>query len=160
VSLYWIKSIDSFRLAIAARPRGGDWLGDDLSRLKASGVDILVSMLTPPEMEELGLIQEHEECRTCVMEYLNFPIDDRTVPKIVQVFNLFVDQVAGQLKSGKAVAVHCRAGIGRSSLLTACVLIRLGLTPAAAWDLIQSARGCPVPDTPEQKSFVERIAAR
>jgi hypothetical protein len=37
------------RLAIVPRPRGGDWLADEVARLKAAGVDILVSMLEPAE---------------------------------------------------------------------------------------------------------------
>src|SRR5262249_33302539 len=101
-----------------------------------------------------------ESSRACGMEYLNFPVDDRTVPQNLHEFELFVDRVAAEVSSGRAMAVHCRAGIGRSSMLAACVLIRLGLSPDAAWELIQSARGCPVPDTPEQRSFVERFATR
>lgn len=160
MSLYWINDSGSLRLAIAARPRGGDWLGDDLRRLRSSGIDILVSMLTPGEIEELRLIMEQESCRECGIEYLNFPINDRTVPGNVQDFDFFVDRIATELNAGKAIAVHCRAGIGRSALLAASVLVRLGLTPAVAWNLIQNARGCPVPDTPEQRNFVESFAGR
>jgi hypothetical protein len=80
LSLYWINT-ESYRLAIAARPRGGDWLGDDLRRLKNSGVDVLVSMLTQNEMKELGLLLEQEECRACGIEYLNSPIEDRGLPE-------------------------------------------------------------------------------
>ncbi len=84
MSLYWINT-ESYRLAIAARPRGGDWLGDDLRRLKNSGVDVLVSMLTQNEMKELGLLLEQEECRACGIEYLNSPdFNDPTVIKITE----------------------------------------------------------------------------
>jgi protein-tyrosine phosphatase len=159
VALYWIKNADSLRLAIAARPRGGDWLGDDLARLKNSGIEVLISMLTQNETEELGLLLEREGSGACGIDYLNFPIDDRTVPRNVQEFHLFVDHIAAQLKAGKAIAVHCRAGIGRSSMLAACALIRLGLTSTSALDLIQKGRGLSVPDTPEQRTFIERFGA-
>lgn len=157
MSLYWINA-KSLRLAIAARPRGGDWLGDDLRRLKNSGVDVLVSMLTKNEMKELGLLLEQEECRAYGVEYLNFPIEDRGLPEDISRFKEFVEQIATRTKEGKAVAIHCRAGIGRSSLLLCSVLVQLGFTRDQVWGLVQEARGCPVPDTLEQKAFVERFA--
>lgn len=156
MSLYWINA-KSLRLAIAARPRGGDWLGDDLRRLKNSGVDVLVSMLAQNEMRELGLMLEQEECCACGMEYRNFPIEDRGLPGDISRFKEFVDQIATGAKEGKSVAIHCRAGIGRSSLLLCSVLVQLGFTCNQAWGLVQDARGCPVPDTSEQKAFAERF---
>jgi protein-tyrosine phosphatase len=157
LSLYWIDNTNSFRLAIVARPRGGDWLGDEIRRLQGSEVQVLVSMLTPGEMEELALTQEQEECCACGIEYLNFPIEDRAVPKNVIEFKKFVDQIATRVKEGKSVAIHCRAGIGRSSLLACSVLVSLGSACSQAWLLVQKARGCSVPDTREQKDFVEAL---
>ena len=52
---FWIK-IEGVRLAIAPRPRGGDWLEDDVRLLQRAGVDVIVSALTPVEAEELGLL--------------------------------------------------------------------------------------------------------
>jgi protein-tyrosine phosphatase len=60
------------------------------------------------------------------------------------------------LAEGKAVGVHCRAGIGRSSLIAAALLIQNGVSPETAFLTIQEARGCPVPDTVEQRNWVER----
>lgn len=115
-------------------------------------------MLTPAEMEELVLTQEQEECCACGIEYLNFPIEDRAIPTNVIEFKKFVDQIATRVKEGKSVAIHCRAGIGRSSLLACSVLIRLGVASPQAWLLVQNARGCSVPDTNEQRRFVEALA--
>jgi hypothetical protein len=42
-------------LAIVLRPRGGDWLDDEVDRIKRAGVDVLVSMLQADEAAELGL---------------------------------------------------------------------------------------------------------
>lgn len=158
MSLYRIDCSNSYRLAIAARPRGGDWLHDELQRMQNSGVQTLVSMLTQSEIEELGLLQEKEECQICGLEYLNFSIEDRAVPGDVYEFKRFVDQVATRVKEGKSVAIHCRAGIGRSSLLACSVLVRLGVTRSQSWLLIRKARGCSVPDTTEQERFVEVLS--
>jgi len=155
VSLYWINDVPSGRLAIFARPRGGDWLGDDLQRLRSAGVEIVVSMLTRDETEELGLNREQEECGECGIEFLNFPIEDRGLPNDVVGFRKFADELSSRMKRGQSIAIHCRAGIGRSSMMACAVLLSLGVRCEDALRLVQAARGCTVPDTPEQRSFVE-----
>ncbi len=54
--------------------------------------------------------------------------------------------------------IHCRAGIGRSGMLAACVLVKAGLDPEAALQRVSEARGCPVPDTEEQRAWVFAFA--
>jgi protein-tyrosine phosphatase len=58
------------------------------------------------------------------------------------------------LDQGKHVAVHCWAGVGRSSLIAAALLVRRGTAPEAAWARIAEARGLPVPETDEQRAWV------
>ena len=45
--IYWIGHDEHPHLAIVARPRGDDWLEEDLANLKRGGIEILVSLLTP-----------------------------------------------------------------------------------------------------------------
>ena len=59
-----------------------------------------------------------------------------------------------QLWEGKSVAIHCRQGVGRSALLSACVLALLGVDPGEGFQRIAAARKCPVPDTEEQRAWV------
>ena len=59
---YWIKN-EGFRLAIIPRPRGQDWLADDIGALRNAGVDIVVSALTPAETEEWGLRERKSPLR-------------------------------------------------------------------------------------------------
>jgi hypothetical protein len=40
------------------RPRGGDWLADELRDLARAGVEVVVSMLSDAEAAELELAQE------------------------------------------------------------------------------------------------------
>jgi hypothetical protein len=110
---------DAFRLAIIPRPRGQDWLLDDIRFLQRAGVDVIVSALTASENAELGLVDESQYCQSSGVEYLSFPIEDRSVPGSFSEFEGLVRCVAEYLRGGKAVAVHCRAGIGRSSMIVA-----------------------------------------
>lgn len=154
-ALYWVRDTD-IRLAIVPRPRGQDWLADDLRALREHGIDTLVSLLTSEESCELGLSEEARYCGEVVINFLVFPIPDRSVPSSVADFSKFVTLVESELRNGKGVGIHCRAGIGRSSLLAACLLMRHGYTAEVAFDAIALSRGCPVPDTAEQRQWVER----
>ena len=156
---YWINT-ERVRLGIMARPRGHDWLADDVRLLKSSGVDVIVSALTAPESEELGLEQEAACCSDEGILFLSFPIEDRSVPASLPDFNALVSAVNEHLGSGKAVAVHCRAGIGRSSLIAACLLLRNGVSVDSAFRAIGISRGCQVPDTLEQRRWVEYFSAQ
>jgi protein-tyrosine phosphatase len=117
---------------------------------------VIVSALTPTETEELGLLEEAECCHTNGIRFLSFPIEDRSVPSSSSSFSELLDSLKASLGEGKAVGVHCRAGIGRSSLIAAALLMQYGLSPEGAFLTVQEARGCPVPDTVEQRNWVER----
>ena len=119
-----------------------------------AGVDVLVSALTSAEVQELGLNEEARECAQHGLIFISFPIEDRSLPASPTHFAALVDQLSEYSASGKAVAVHCRAGIGRSSLIAACVLVKKGASPDSAFRAIEESRGCPVPDTPEQRQWV------
>jgi hypothetical protein len=51
------------RLAILPRPRGGDWLEDEVRGRRAAGVDVIVSLLTSDEVTNLDLAQERCLCQ-------------------------------------------------------------------------------------------------
>lgn len=157
MNLYWIAS-DQIRLAIAPRPRGDEWLADDVRSLKEAGVDVLVSALTRSEAEELGLTSEEGCCRRSGLEFLSFPVEDRSVPAKLDTFDTLLNNLKQRLGNGKRVAVHCRAGIGRSAIIVACLLMRNGFSSKAAFLAIEKARGLSVPDTEEQRRWVEQYS--
>ena len=76
---YWIEA-GSCRLAILPRPRGWDWLPDDIAAARRDGVDVIVSALTEAENHELGLTEEAQYCKESAIEFLSFPIEDRSLP--------------------------------------------------------------------------------
>jgi protein-tyrosine phosphatase len=145
-------------LAIAPRPRGGDWLADDIHALSSEGVEVLISTLTAGERTELGLVDEERLARDQGLDFVWFPIEDRSVPASVPATAELVERVRSDLTQGKAVAIHCRSGIGRSSLLSAAVLAASGIDVSGAFKQIERARGLAVPDTTEQRAWVERFA--
>lgn len=154
---YWIDGPWKGRLAIVPRPRGGDWLEDEIHSWREAGLDTIVSLLTPPEIEELDLRQEEHLAHTQNIDFISFPIPDREVPASSESTIALAHQLEAALTSGKRVGLHCRQGIGRSSLIAACVLISSGQSAAEAFEAITTARGRAVPDTVEQKEWVNSL---
>jgi protein-tyrosine phosphatase len=158
--LFWIEGVREGRLAVLPRPRGGNWLENEVRSLRASGVDVLVSLLTWEETAELDLVDEAACCAAAGIEFVSFPFADRGVPTSAPDALALVRRLAALVAGGRAVAVHCRQGVGRSAVIATGVLVSLGETPEAAFDRIARARRRPVPDTPQQREWVQRFAGR
>lgn len=156
--LYWINGPWRGRLAIAARPRGNDWLHDEINAWKASGIDTVVSFLTAEEERDLGLEEESKLCQASGIAFLSFPIEDRSVPSDRGAVARLIEEIEKDLAKGKNVALHCRQGLGRSAMLASCVLVSAGMEPEAAFERIGHARHSPVPETAEQRSWVIQFA--
>jgi protein-tyrosine phosphatase len=117
------------------RPRGGDWLTDDIDFIQRAGIQVIASALTPGEMEELALTEEQSCCVKRRIKFYGFPVEDRSVPQTPLSFNTFIERLNIELQAGLSIAIHCRAGIGRSSLIAACLLIRRGFLRKMHCDL-------------------------
>ncbi|MGH9604703.1 MAG: protein-tyrosine phosphatase family protein [Terracidiphilus sp.] len=150
----WIGADPSIALAIVLRPRGGEWLRDELLRIERNGVQTLVSLLEPHEAELLGLAEEGPLAEEIGMEFLSHPIRDTRLPSSVAAFRSFAGGLADRLRGGDRIGVHCRASIGRATVAAACTLIHLGWQPGDAVAAVEKARCCPVPDTEEQLRWI------
>jgi protein-tyrosine phosphatase len=153
--LYWIKPLAPARLAMAPRPRAGEWLQEELAGWRAAGVDTVVSLLEAAELRELDLSAEEALSTDLGMRYVSFPIPDRGIPASRRQALELAQDLARQLLEGRGVVIHCRAGIGRSGLMAACVLVALGHRPGEVFAMLTAARGLEVPDTPEQARWVQ-----
>ena len=158
VEIYWVDSASPGRLGIMPRPRGGDWLEDEVVSLRRSGADVVVSLLEREEIEELEIEKEASFCEAHGLTYITFPIPDRDVPSSERDTLRLIRSLASHLREGRSVVVHCRQGVGRSALVAASVLVLGGLPVDEAFTNVENARGCQVPDTPEQRAWVARFA--
>jgi protein-tyrosine phosphatase len=158
--LYWIGGPWPGKLAISARPRGGDWLEDEISGWRNAGVEAVVSLLTPQENKDLQLSKESKLAQTHGLRFVSLPIEDRGVPPSWEDASRAIAKATDILQQGKNVAVHCRQGIGRSGMLAAALLIRSGSTPGDALAQISGARGLTVPETPEQMAWIQEFSMR
>ncbi len=154
--IYWINEaqIGHQRIGTMARPRGNDWLTGEMKGLKSRGVDGLVCLLTLAEMKELKLTEEAALCRQSEMEFYHFPIEDINVPQSKRAFLNLVTQLTHKVREGQRLVMHCRMGIGRSSLLAGAIMIQLGYAGKDVFDIIGQYRGLRVPDKEMQKEWL------
>ncbi|WP_089900105.1 protein-tyrosine phosphatase family protein [Chitinophaga arvensicola] len=143
------------RLGIMARPRGNDWLESEILHLKQQGVKVLVSLLETHEVKELELRKEESYCTQHGVAYINFPIKDRGIPENSLGTTAFLQSLAAEIDAGHAVCIHCRMGIGRSSLIAGGVLLLKGHPFKGLLDKISRLRDLKVPDTTEQEQWLQ-----
>lgn len=154
VKSYPIKGPWPGELAIIPRPRGGDWLDDEVRVLKDGGFEIVVSLLTREENEELGLIREASLVRNHGLQFLNYSIPDLGVPSSRDTAREFLEALYQDLMAGRNIAVHCRGSIGRSGLVASGLLVLSGIDPIEAFRQVTTARGFSAPETAEQRDWV------
>src|SRR5262245_30481104 len=145
--LYWIDGPWPGKLAVAARPRGGDWLENEIAGWHSAGIKRVLSLLTAEEERELDLSDEGDRVTAQGMKFTAFPILDLGVPNSETEMTAVVEEIDADLAAGKNVVVHCRGGIGRSGLLASCLLIARGESPKKAMAKASEARGVPVPES-------------
>lgn len=114
--MFWITAPAPGRRATMPRPRGGDWLADDLAALRAAGVDTLVALITPAEAAELGLSAEAELARAAGLDFQPFPIPDLTTPPLDPATAAFIAglraaRLGGPLRRRASVGVERRQRI-------------------------------------------------
>ena len=151
--VFWIPIEAPGRLGILPAPRGGPSLVNEIAALRGEGVDTLISLLTPSEIDQLDLEHEAAFCRQVGIEPLEFPIRDTGGPPLDDDTAAFIDSLAERVCESRSVAIHCRLAIGRASTIAAATLVRLGMDPDVAFKVIGRARGREVPDSPHQRRW-------
>ena len=129
---------------------------DGFDALREAGVTHVVSLLPEDQAVALGMAEEAVFCAGAGLRFRNFPIADFGVPER-DAFAVLVQEICGWLAQGAQVAVHCRAGIGRSGTLAACVKVAQGMEPAEAMAVVSAARGVAIPETAAQRDFVTQF---
>jgi protein-tyrosine phosphatase len=157
--LYWINGPWPGKLAIAARPRGGDWLEDEMRGWQDAGIGTVLSLLTAEEEQDLDLSKEAQIARDAGLRFASLPILDRQVPSSPSEVAPILGELDTKLASGKNAVIHCRQGVGRSGMIAACLLVLRGIDPDAAVRELEKVRRTAVPETVEQRRWIDLFAS-
>ncbi|VAW71136.1 hypothetical protein MNBD_GAMMA12-1280 [hydrothermal vent metagenome] len=113
---------------LAGTPRPGLFveLDYDLTALKRVGISVLVSLTQIP-IDPTSLVKHG-------IKGIAFPIKDMGVPTI-EVAKKFCHQIESLIDAGEAVALHCKAGIGRTGTMLVAQLIWEGETALHALEV-------------------------
>jgi protein-tyrosine phosphatase len=152
--MYWVIQDEGRRLAIAPRPRGGDWLRDEILRMRTQGIEHLVSTLTRWEVPDLALEAEAEVCARCGVAFYRFSVEDRGVPESMLATQAFLGGLLSALRRGQGVAVHGRSGLGRAPTLVGALMLLDGWQAQDIWDRLAQARGAAIPATDAQRAWL------
>lgn len=156
LQIFWVEAPGTGgRIAVMPRP-----LPEHFDALRAQGVDCVVSLMQADEAARYGLRDEAGLCRAAGMDFLSLPVVDHGVPDSVAPVEAASAEIRRRLALGQGVAVHCYAGIGRSPMLIAAVLIDLGWGTDDACEAISRARGWVVPEMEEQLAWLRAYEQR
>ena len=99
-------------------------------------------------------------CDEAGIAFHNFPLPDRSIPGNSSAVLALSRDTYRRCTDGESTAIHCRAGIGRSSLIATAVMLHGGYGVDEALTAISRARGLRVPDTDEQRGWLLDYAAQ
>jgi protein-tyrosine phosphatase len=152
-TIYSVACEGDTKIGVMARPRGGEWLEDDVRSIREQGYSVVVSLLTDAEEHELKLQEEGRLCREKELIFDRLPIPDLRVPALDDGSVEFLAKLRKLHAAGKSIVVHCRAGIGRSPMIAACLMVSANCNIHSAFRQLSTARGFTVPETPEQREW-------
>lgn len=109
---------------------GGQYLARGWPILTQRGINAVVNMRIEFDDEEAGIAPD---------QYLHLPTIDNTPPTIDHL-EQGVEFIGQVIEEGGQVYIHCEAGVGRAPTMAAAYLVRQGMTPQAAWDLLRDRR--------------------
>lgn len=125
----------------------------DLEEMRKSGVELIVCLTPQDEMQAKS--ERYFEAvvdQRLGIEHVELPIEDQGVPLDVREYEAVVARVHDLLISGKAVLVHCAAGIGRTGVFIISLLQNLGHDTEAATQIARRAGSWP--ENNEQRAFL------
>ncbi len=136
---------------LAGTPRPGVFhdIGYDLKALQRVGVTCLVTLTE--SAPEVGQMREYG------IDNIWSPVRDMEAPSITQAAAI-CKQIERRLQQGEVLAVHCRAGLGRTGTLLAAYLIWEGGEALGALETVRRVEPRWV-QSEEQVAFLERFSS-
>lgn len=90
-------------------------------------------------------------------QVIHYPIKDVSVPASMSSFRMLIDDLFRRVTDGETVVVHCKGGLGRTGIVVAAVLVRMGHSARKATQMTRICRAGTI-QTTEQEQFVRKYA--
>ena len=134
-------------------------LAQDLGHLAGLGISSVVSLIDADECQLIGVPSLSAQAVAAGLDWRDFPITDRAVPEPDQAaaFQQLLADLSAMLDEGARLAIHCRAGLGRSGLLGSALLVWRGVAADEAITAIRRCRPGAI-ETDGQERYVRTLA--
>lgn len=152
--MYYVQKVGLGYLAVMAKPMCGALVEEEFSGLAELGVMQIVSLLETAEQDETGLANEKELCEKNNIKFISYPIKDHYLPASVTEFSQVTKTIYNEITEGMNTVIHCRAGIGRTGMVAAGVLLHATVEAIDAFQILSRARGVQMPETEQQYNWV------
>jgi protein-tyrosine phosphatase len=87
-----------------------------------------------------------------------FPIHDLNAPTLEHTEPMLHDLLE-RIGRGEHLLMHCAAGIGRTGMIAACILVRQGMTVQDSLERVRTSRPGAGPEVGPQLDLVRAVAA-
>ncbi len=136
-------------------------LDQDLAAITALKFSGLVTLLEESEIQYMGLDILPIEVRRHDLWWKHLPIKDMAIPNPIfeQRWKLESPALHESLRRGEHLILHCWAGLGRSGMIAARLLVEFGLDPPAAVLRVRDARPGAIQTRPQEK-YVLKLKSR
>jgi protein-tyrosine phosphatase len=153
--IFYVSSRPGYYDGFAAAPHD---CKDFVKEMKAREIRFVVVLMPESEMEQfygMNLCDYYE--KNGIKSY-HYAIEDHCVPTDLKSFHEMIETIWKHLETENAL-VHCFAGIGRTGMVAAAVLIYgEGEDASSATSVVRRVRPRAV-ETEEQESFLEKYSS-
>jgi protein-tyrosine phosphatase len=141
----------------------GLWLSSlakELSSIRAVGASTLVSLTESKELRWAGAGDFGAAVARAGLHWHHLPIRDFGIPDdgFEEAWSQVGPSLHQRLVAAERIVIHCYAGLGRTGLVVARILIEQGETPERALALVRAARPGAV-QTARQESYLRGLGA-
>lgn len=137
---------------------GKRWNNDldtDIQAIKDAGFSMVVSLLSAQELLHHGASEIKKKLHEVGIIWHQFPIADFGIPNAATkaAWELSLPRILDELRLGKKVLIHCAGGMGRTGMMSANILVAMGLDPSSSIEIVRKVRPGAI-ETKDQENFV------